>query len=66
MNLLTPTRGELEALRWTMDGMTDCEIGRKLDLSERDVTLQLQRVTGKLGCGTKYEAVLRAIKLGLI
>ena len=62
----SPTRGELEALRWTMDGMTSWEIGRKLDLSERDVTLRLQRLMRKLGCGTKYEAVLRAIKLGLI
>ena len=64
--LPTPTREELEALRWTMDGMTDWEIGRKLDLSERDVTLRLQRVMRKLGCGTKYEAVLRAIRQGLI
>ena len=64
--LSTPTREELEALRWTMDGMTDWEIGRKLGLSERDVTLRLQRVMHKLGCGTKYEAVLRAIKLRLI
>ena len=64
--LPSPTQGELEALRWTMDGMTSWEIGRKLDLSERDVTLRLQRLMRKLGCATKYEAVLRAIKLGLI
>lgn len=64
--LPTPTREELETLRWTMDGMTNWEIGRQLDLSERDVTLRLQRVMRKLGCGTKYEAVLKAIKLRLI
>jgi DNA-binding CsgD family transcriptional regulator len=64
--LPTPTPAELEALRWTMDGMTDWEIGVKLGLSERDVTLRLQRVMAKLGCGTKYEAVLKAIKLRLI
>ena len=64
--LPNPTHGELEALRWTMDGMTDWEIGRKLDLSQHDVTLRLQRAMRKLGCGTKYEAVLRTIKLGLI
>ena len=62
----TPTREELEALRWAMEGMTDWEIGRKLDLSQHDVTLRLQRVVRKLGCGTKYEAVLKAIKQGLI
>lgn len=61
--LPTPTASELEALRWTMDGMTDWEIGLKLGLSERDVTLRLQRVVRKLGCGTKYEAVLKAIKM---
>lgn len=64
--LPSPTASELEALRWTMDGLTSWEIGKKMDLSERDVALRLQRVMRKLGCGTKYEAVLRAIKLGLI
>lgn len=64
--LPTPTHGELEALRWTMDGMTDWEIGTKLGLSERDVTLRLQRAMRKLECGTKYEPVLKAIKLRLI
>jgi len=49
-----------------MDGMTDWEIGSKLGLSERDVTLRLQRVMRKLECGTEYEAVLKAIKLRLI
>lgn len=61
---LTP--GELEALRWTMDGLTSREIGQKMGLSERDVALRLQRAVRKLGCASKYEAVLRAIKSGLI
>ncbi len=60
------TKSELEALRWTMDGMTSWEIGQKMALSEFDVTLRLQRVMRKLGCGSKYEAVLKGIKLGLI
>ena len=64
--LSDPTASELEALRWTMDGMTSWEIGRKLGLSERDVTLRLERVMTKWKCGTKYEAVLKAIRLGLI
>ncbi len=61
-----PTPGELETLRWSMDGMTRWEVGRKMGLSERDVTLRLQRVMRKLGCSSTYEAVLRAIKLRLI
>ena len=60
------TLSELEALRWTMDGLTSWEIGRKMALSGSDVTLRLQRAMKKLGCGSKYEAVLKAIKLGLI
>ena len=61
-----PTSSELEALRWAMDGMTNWEIGRKLDLSERDVALRLGRVMNKLGCRTKYEAALKAIRLRLL
>jgi DNA-binding CsgD family transcriptional regulator len=61
-----PTPGELEALRWSMDGMTRWEIGRKMGLSERHVALRLQRAMRKLDCASTYEAVLRAIKLGLI
>jgi DNA-binding CsgD family transcriptional regulator len=60
------TPRELEALRWSMDGMTRWDVGRKMGLSERDVALRLQRVMRKLGCSSTYEAVLRAIKLGLI
>ena len=61
-----PTPAELEALRWTMDGLTDREIGVKLGLPEREVALRVQRVMSKFGCGTRYEAGLRAIKLRLI
>ena len=61
-----PTQAELEALRWTMDGMTDREIGLKLGLSEHEVGSRLQRVMQKFACRTKYEAGLKAIKLRLI
>ena len=60
------TRGEREALRRAMDGMTRWEIGRQMGLSERDIALRLQRVMRKLGCGSTYEAGLRAIRLGMI
>ena len=62
----TPTAPELEALRWTMDGMTDAEIGTRLGLPEREITSRLRSAMHKLGCKTKYEAVLKAIKLRLI
>ncbi len=57
---------ELEALRWTMDGMTSWEIADRMSLSERHVTLLHRRAMQKLGCSTKYQAGLRAIRLGLI
>jgi DNA-binding CsgD family transcriptional regulator len=61
--LMTPTQGELEALRWAMDGMTDAEIGLKVGLPEREVAFRLRGVMRKFGCRTKYEAVLKAIKM---
>ena len=57
---------ELEALRWTMDGMTSWEVANRMSISERHVTLLLRRAMQKLGCSSRYETGLRAIKLGLI
>lgn len=60
------SREELETLRWTTDGLTSWEVGARMALSERNVTLLLSRAIQKLGCSSKYEAGLRAIRLGLI
>jgi DNA-binding CsgD family transcriptional regulator len=57
---------ELEALRWTMDGMNSCEIADRMRISERHVTLLLRRTRQKLACSSNYESGLRAIRLGLI
>lgn len=57
---------ELEALRWSTDGLTDAEVGRKIGISATEAKLRLCRVMSKLGCASKYEAGLRAIRLGLI
>ena len=57
---------ELEALRWTIDGMTSWQVAERMLLSERHVTLLLRRAMQKLGCSSKYETGLRAIRLGLI
>ncbi len=65
-NALSLARSELEALRWTMDGKTSWEVGMAMSLSEHHATLLLRRAMQRLGCSTKYEAILRAIKLGLI
>lgn len=65
-NEQVPTKRELEALRWTMDGKTSWEIAKLMFISERHVTLLLLRAMQKLDCSSKYESVLRAIKLGLL
>jgi DNA-binding CsgD family transcriptional regulator len=61
---LTPR--ELETLRWTMDGKLAWEIGELLNISERTAVFHLQNAARKLGCNSKFQAVLKAIRLGLL
>jgi DNA-binding CsgD family transcriptional regulator len=61
---LTPR--ELEALRWTMEGKTAWEVGQVLGISERTAALHVNNATHKLGCVNKHQAVLKALRLGLI
>ena len=58
--------GELDALRRSIDGLSDWEVGNAMGISETEVLLRVRRAMQKLGCATKYEAALRAIRLGLI
>lgn len=61
---LTPR--ELETLRWTMDGKTAWEVGVVLGISERTAVLHINNAMHKLGCVSKHQAVLKALRLGLI
>ncbi len=61
---LTPR--ELECLRWTMDGKTAWEVGQLLGISERTAVLHLNNGMHKLDCTNKHQAVLKALRLGLI
>jgi DNA-binding CsgD family transcriptional regulator len=61
---LTPR--ELEVLRWTMDGKTAWEVGAVLGISERTAVLHVCNAMRKLGCANKHQAVLKALRLGLI
>lgn len=61
---LTPR--ELEALRWTMDGRTAWEVGQVLGISERTAVMHIGNAMRKLGCANKHQAVLKALRLGLI
>lgn len=62
--VLTPR--EVEALRWTMDGKTAWEVGSILGIAERTAVLHLNNAMRKLGCVNKHQAVLKALRLGLI
>jgi DNA-binding CsgD family transcriptional regulator len=62
--LLTPR--ELECLRWTMSGKTAWEVARILGISEQTAARHLSRAIRKLDCVNKHQAVLKALKLGLI
>ncbi len=61
---LTPR--ELEALRWTMDAKTAWEVGAIMGISERTAVLHINNAMHKLGCANKHQAVLKALRLGLI
>lgn len=61
---LTPR--ELEALRWTMEGKTAWEVGTILGISERTAVLHLQNAMHRLEATNKHQAVLKALRLGLI
>ena len=61
---LTPR--ELEVLRWTMEGKTAWEVGAILGITERTAVLHLTNAMHKLDCASKHQAVLKALRLGLI
>lgn len=61
---LTPR--ELEVLRWTMEGKTAWEVGSVLGITERTAALHVNNATHKLGCVNKHQAVLKALRLGLL
>ena len=60
------TRRELEVLSWTMEGKTAWEAGAILGISERTAVLHIQNAMHKLGTHNKHQAVLKALRLGLI
>ena len=61
---LTPR--ELETLRWTMAGKTAWEVGDLLGITERTAALHVNNATHKLGCVNKHQAVLKALRVGLL
>lgn len=61
---LTPR--ELEVLLWTAEGKTAWEVGMVLGISERTAAIHANNATHKLGCVSKHQAALKALRRGLI
>lgn len=60
------TRRELECLQWTAAGKTTWEIARILNCSEPTANFHITNFRQKLDVGTRREAIVKAIRLGLI
>jgi DNA-binding CsgD family transcriptional regulator len=60
------SKRELEVLRWTMDGHTAQQVGDRLGIAERTVNMHSRHAIKKLGCVSKYQAAIKALRLGLI
>ncbi len=58
------TKRELEVLKLAAKGMTNREIASQLSISARTVQVHLSNVFGKLGVGSRTEAVLYAVREG--
>ncbi len=57
---------EMDVLRRAAQGESNKMIAEKLHLSARTVQVHLSNIFGKLGVASRTEAVLHALKLGLI
>lgn len=60
------TERELEVLRAAAKGMTNQEIAAKLYISVRTVQAHLSNIFGKIGVGSRTEAVVHALRKGWI
>jgi LuxR family quorum-sensing system transcriptional regulator CciR len=64
--LVRITDRERECLTWTARGKSAWTIGKILGVSEHTVNFHLKRCMGKLGATNRMQAVVAAVRLGLI
>ncbi|KXF82893.1 helix-turn-helix transcriptional regulator [Enterovibrio coralii] len=60
------TKRETECLLWVSEGKSSWETSVIIGCSERTVVFHLTNAMSKLGCANRYQAVSKAIILGLI
>lgn len=61
-----PTPRELDVLHLLAKGMTNLQIARQLDISERTVRFHLENLFTNLDAESRTEAAMKAIRLGWI
>ncbi len=57
---------ESEVLAWVAAGKSDWAIGRILNISGKTVNFHVENAKRKLGVGTRIQAVIAAMRIGLI
>jgi len=60
------TARESEVLVWVAAGKSDWAIGRILNISGKTVNFHIENAKRKLGVGTRLQAVLTAVRNGII
>ena len=61
-----PSELDLEILRLLSRGLTTDAIARRVDVSERTVRRRLRAVADEIGVESSIEAVVHAVRAGLI
>ena len=64
METLTPR--EVEVVQTLASGMSSPEISEKLGITRNTLRTHVHNIVGKLGARSKLEAVLAAIRLGIV
>jgi DNA-binding CsgD family transcriptional regulator len=57
---------ESQVLRWVAAGKSDWEVGQILRISEKTVNFHVENAKRKLGVATRIQAVVAAMREGLI
>ena len=60
------TARESEVLAWVAAGKSDWAIGRILNISGKTVNFHVENAKRKLGVGTRLQAVVAALRAGII